>query len=164
MSGTVKSLTGKSRAAALSALSLAVFRSHGALLAGGDRLVEPLGLTSARWQVLGALMIAGCPLTVPGIAAAMGLTRQGVQKQVDRLEADGHVAVQPNPEHRRSPRIELTRAGRAAFVAADRRWGQLAARLSSRFSLPELEVARRVLDGLSLALEHEAGCADAKEA
>src|SRR4051812_47214634 len=101
MNEPIKSLAGKSRAAALSALSLAVFRSHGALLAGGDQLVEPLGLTSARWQVLGALAIAREPLTVPGIAAAMGLTRQGVQKQIDHLEADGHVLLRPNPGHRR---------------------------------------------------------------
>lgn len=163
MTDSIKSLAGQSRAAALSALSLAVFRSHGALLAGGDQLVEPLGLTSARWQVLGALVMAGEPLTVPGIAAAMGLTRQGVQKQVDRLEADGHVAVQPNPEHRRSPLIELSRAGRAAFIAADRRWAGLTARLSRGFSLAELESARRVLEKLSRALAHEGVEADGKK-
>jgi DNA-binding MarR family transcriptional regulator len=163
MSHVVKSLTGKSRAAALSLLSLAVFRSHGALLAGGDRLVEPLGLTSARWQVLGALAIAGTPLTVPAIAAAMGLTRQGVQKQIDRLEADGHVSVVPNPEHRRSPLIELSRAGRSAFVTADRRWARLTEQLAGEFSLAELETARRVLDALSHALEGYVRPADAEE-
>lgn len=163
MGDSVKSLAGKSRAAALSALSLAVFRSHGALLAEGDRLVEPLGLTSARWQVIGALAMAGEPLTVPRIAAAMGLTRQGVQKQVDRLEADGHVTVQPNPEHRRSPLIELSRAGRVAFAAADRRWARRTARLARGFSLGELETARRVVEGLARALEHEAVPPDGRE-
>jgi DNA-binding MarR family transcriptional regulator len=159
----VKSLAGKSRASALSALSLAVFRSHGALLVSGDGLVESLGLTSARWQVLGALALAGTALTVPAIAAAMGLTRQGVQKQVDRLETDGHVNVLANPEHRRSPLIELSHAGRAAFVAADKRWARLTQRLANEFSLAELESARRVLDSLSRTLEEQARPTDGEE-
>jgi len=153
MTDVISSLAAPTRAAALSALSLAVFRGHGALLAAGDRLVAPLGLTSARWQVLGALAIADQPLTVPAIAAAMGLTRQAVQKQADRLEADGLVVMRQNPGHRRSSLLELTRSGRAAFAAADRRWSRLAERLAKRFSLAELETSRRVLQGIAQALE-----------
>jgi len=42
-------------------LILEIFRVNGLLLAAGDRLTRDLGLTSARWQVLGAL--AEGPLT-----------------------------------------------------------------------------------------------------
>ena len=61
---------------ALSLLILDVFRLNGRLLAAGDRMVEDLGLTSARWQVLGAVALAAAP--VAWIARNMGLTRQGV--------------------------------------------------------------------------------------
>ena len=61
---------------------LSVFRLNAQLLEQGDRLVKPLRLTSARWQVLGAIAMAGEPQTAPQIAAAMGVTRQGVQKQL----------------------------------------------------------------------------------
>src|SRR5687768_2777812 len=156
MNEHLRSLSGGTRAAALSALVLAVFRSHGALIEGGDRLVEPFGLTSARWQVLGALAFAGEPQTVPAIAAAMGLTRQGVQKQIHRLLADGQLTQLDNPGHKRSPLFELSRGGRAAFSRADERWARLCAELARGFSTAELETSRRVLDALARALDPSA--------
>ena len=42
----------------LTDLVLDVFRLNGALLASGDTLVKDLGLTSARWQVLGAIALS----------------------------------------------------------------------------------------------------------
>ena len=58
----------------------------------GNRLGAGAGLTSARWQVLAALALAGRPLTVAQIARTMGLSRQSVQRLVDEARA-GHVAV-----------------------------------------------------------------------
>ena len=43
--------------AAVTQLTLTVFRLNGTLLHWGDRLVEPLGLTSARWQMLSLIHI-----------------------------------------------------------------------------------------------------------
>ena len=92
-------------------LVLEVFRLNGRLLAAGDRLAAPVGLTSARWQVLGA--IDGQPLSVAGIARAMGLTRQSVQRTADLLAAEGSVAFVPNPQHKRAKLVDLTPTGRA---------------------------------------------------
>ena len=72
-------------ASAVTQLTLTVFRLNGLLLHWGDRLVEPLGLTSARWQILGAIALSGEPLTAPKIGEAMGVTRQGAQKQLNML-------------------------------------------------------------------------------
>ncbi|MBU2805784.1 MarR family transcriptional regulator [Acidithiobacillus ferridurans] len=58
-------------------IMLAVFRLQGRLLKKGDELVKPLNLTSAKWQVVGAVALAGKPLSAPQIAEAMGITRQG---------------------------------------------------------------------------------------
>jgi DNA-binding MarR family transcriptional regulator len=113
---------------ALTQLALAVFRANGALLARGDVLVEGAGLTSARWQVLGALALAGRKLTVPEIARSMGLTRQGIQKQVNLLIGDGLVSTRANPTHQRSQLVGLTVAGRAAYSRAEQRWAIEAAR------------------------------------
>ena len=44
---------------ALTNLMLDLFRLNSLLLASGDRLVAPLGLTSARWQILGAIVAQG---------------------------------------------------------------------------------------------------------
>ena len=72
---------------ALTAMMREVCRLHGLWLAAGERLTHPLGLSSARWQVLSALYLAGEPLPVAYIARHMGLTRQSVQRTVDILAA-----------------------------------------------------------------------------
>src|ERR671924_2040048 len=80
---------------------LATFRANGLLLGSGDLLAQEHGLTSARWQVLGAIALAQRPLTVPQIARRMGLSRQTVHTTVSRLVADGLVELVPNADHRR---------------------------------------------------------------
>jgi DNA-binding MarR family transcriptional regulator len=138
---------------ALTRLVLAIFRTNGALLAAGDVLVEPLGLSSARYQVLGAVALSAEPLTVPGIARAMGLTRQGVQKQVDLLVSQRLLVLRDNPEHRRSAHVRLAPAGRRAFASADRRWRRLAQRLVKAHPLAALERAGGLVESLGHALE-----------
>ena len=59
-------------------LVLAVFETNGRLVDAGNALVQPLGLTTAWWQVLGALGYSQVPLPVAHIARNMGLTRQAV--------------------------------------------------------------------------------------
>ena len=59
--------------ARLTDLILQVFELNGALLEAGNTLVRDIGLTSARWQVLGAVAMTGTPLSVAQIARRMGL-------------------------------------------------------------------------------------------
>jgi DNA-binding MarR family transcriptional regulator len=100
---------------AITGVMLAIFRLNGLILTRGDQLTEEFGLTSARWQVLGAIALGGGPQGVPDIADRMGVTRQGAQKQVNMLEADGLVAKRPNPRHQRSPLYALTANGKDAY-------------------------------------------------
>jgi DNA-binding MarR family transcriptional regulator len=96
-------------AEAFTELILETFRFNGLLLAAGDRLAKPLGLTSARWQVLGA--IEEQPLSVSQIAQKMGLARQNVQRIGDILEQQGFVHYEPNPAHQRAKLVRLTLKG-----------------------------------------------------
>jgi hypothetical protein len=57
---------------AMTELILETFRLNGRLLAAGDALVADVGLTSARWQVLGAIALAPVPQPVAHIARNMG--------------------------------------------------------------------------------------------
>src|SRR5262244_4261604 len=84
---------------------LATFRANGLLHAAGHWLAEQEGLTAARWQVLGALALAGRPLTVPQIARRVGLTRQAVQVTVHRLVGEALAEAGDNLDHRRSALI-----------------------------------------------------------
>ncbi len=105
---------------AVTDLILEVFRLNGRLLVAGDRLVLRLGLSSARWQVLGAVALAERPEPVAWLARSMGLNRQGVQRIVNELVGADYVALEPNPHHRRASLVVLTEQGRAAYAAADR--------------------------------------------
>jgi DNA-binding MarR family transcriptional regulator len=132
---------------------LSAFRAHGQLLSAGDALPAAEGLTSTRWQVLGAISLAGRPLTVPQIARRMGLTRQSVHATVKRLVQDGLVELAPNEDHRRSLLVNLTEAGRARYEAIDRRQADWVNRLAAGLHDSDLETAARVLGGLSNRLE-----------
>jgi DNA-binding MarR family transcriptional regulator len=144
---------------ALTELFLAVFRLNGRLLAGGDRLVADLGLTSARWQVLGAVALAGTSLPVAHVARNMGLTRQAVQRLVNELAADGLVAFAPNPHHRRARLVRLTATGEDAYRAATDLQAPWVNRLAAGLDVWEIEAARRVAQALIRRLEAPQGAA-----
>ena len=139
---------------ALGELVIEIFRLNGVLLAEGDKLTRDVGLTSARWQVLGAIEVAGRPLTVAEIARNMGLTRQSVQRLANELEGERLVAFAENPNHRRAKLVVPTEKGRRAFRGAMRRqadWAKATMR-RSRIGERQLREAERALRALRLAL------------
>lgn len=129
-------------------LMLRVFQVNGRLLAQGDALVAPLSLNSARWQMLGAIALAEVPLTVPQIAESMGVTRQGAQKQVNRLVTEGLLLQQDNPNHLRSPLYSLSKAGDSLYQQATALNAVWAARLGKGISREALETTLNTLDEL----------------
>jgi len=124
---------------------LEAFRLNGRLLAAGDRLVEPLGLSSARWQVLGAIHFAEAPQPVAWLARSMGLSRQGVQRIANELEKEGLVAFEPNPHHRRANLVVLTEQGREVYQAAERRQIEWVNALSRDFTVDDIQCALKVM-------------------
>lgn len=134
-------------------LVLEIFRLNGEVIAMGDALVEDLGLSSARWQVIGAIALAAKPLPIAQIARNMGLTRQAVQRVANELEEEGFLRFAPNPHHQRAKLALLTRKGESTYVAASARWKPAASALSRGIdakSLTEaLLVLRRLRQGIS---------------
>lgn len=145
------STSGTSSADALTGIMLSIFRLNARLLEAGNRLVAPIRLTSSRWQILGAISLAGEPRTAPQIAAAMGITRQGAQKQLDLALTDGLVASAPNPRHERYPLYALTPQGTQAFEAAMALQHVWVRRLVKKLPAADLPAAHRLL----LALEEQ---------
>lgn len=130
----------------LSDLIISIFRVNSLLLERGDHLVAPLQLTSARWQVLGAVALAATPLTTPQIAEAMGITRQGAQKQLNRMLEEGLFEVQANPRKLRSPMYALTDEGRTKFEQAMQLQSGWAANLAKGLSCAELEATLQLIN------------------
>jgi DNA-binding MarR family transcriptional regulator len=140
---------------AVTQVILSTFGANGSLLAAGNLLAADEGLTSARWQVLGAIALAKRPLTVPQIARRMGLTRQSVHATVKRLVRDGLLELVPNADHRRSQLVSLTDAGAAKYSATDRQQAQWVNRLAGGIAREDLETTARVLDELCRRLERD---------
>ena len=138
---------------AVTDLILETFRLNGRLLAAGDALVGDLGLTSARWQVLGAVAMAPVPLPVAHIARNMGLTRQTVQRTVNELEAAGLVRFAPNPHHQRARLVCLTGRGEETYGAARGRQRPWADALAEGIATERIEAATAVLRSLRVGLE-----------
>jgi DNA-binding MarR family transcriptional regulator len=142
--------------AAATDVILSVFRANGLLVASGDQLSAGEDLTSARWQVLGAVALADRPLTVPQIARRMGLTRQSVHATVQRLIADGLVELVPNADHRRSLLVRMTPRGERRYAAIDKRQVSWVNALARGIDRSDLETTARVLEALCAQLEAEA--------
>ncbi|MBI5131144.1 MAG: winged helix-turn-helix transcriptional regulator [Rhodopseudomonas palustris] len=138
------------------ALVLEVFRLNGALIRCGDALVKPLGLTSARWQVLGSIAHGRGTFSVARLADNMGLARQSVQRIVDELAEAGLVGFEPNPAHKRAKLVVMTPRGQRVFVRATELWRPIADAMAGGLALRELRKTTDNLAALRGRLEDQA--------
>jgi len=84
-----------------------------AALAGAD-------LSLPKLNVLTQLVQAGEPLPLSDLAARMACVRSNITQLVDRLEADGLVKREDDPNDRRSIRAALTALGRERQKAGEK--------------------------------------------
>ena len=138
---------------ALTNLVLDIFRLNSLILTAGDRLVAGLGLTSARWQILGAIVSAERPQPVSWLARDLGANRQNVQRIVNDLNKDGLVALEANPHHRRAQLVVLTDKGKRAFEAAMDLQAPWVNDLADGFLVRDIGTVRRVVMALRKKLE-----------
>ena len=134
-------------------LVVSVFELNGTLLAAGDQITAPFGLTSARWQVLGALKFSQGALTMPQIAKSMGLSRQAVIKQIKLLASDGLVQNQMNQAHKRSELWSLTPDGHTKYESIMASQRVLVERWRDGLTLAELIECTRVLQSLERSIQ-----------
>jgi len=138
---------------ALTGLVLDLFRVYSLLVTAGDRLVARLGLTSARWQVLGAIAAAERPQPVAWLARDMGANRQNVQRIINDLRKQGLVAFESNPHHRRAQLVVLTERGKQTFDAAMRLQAPWINGLSEGLTVKDLQTVQHVMMALRDKLE-----------
>jgi DNA-binding MarR family transcriptional regulator len=140
---------------ALTNLMLDLFKISSLLLTAGDRLVAPLGLTSARWQILGAIAYAERPQPVAWLARDLGANRQNVQRIVNDLHKEGLLAFEVNPHHRRAQLVTLTAKGKRSFEAAMELQAPWVNDVSDGLSVKDMETVRRVVAALRRKLERD---------
>ncbi|WP_316520973.1 MarR family winged helix-turn-helix transcriptional regulator [Kitasatospora brasiliensis] len=87
-----------------------------------DRQLTVLGITSAEWEVLKALVVSGSPYQLgPGeLAKRLGLTPAAMTHRIDRMVADGLVTRERDEANRVRVIIELTETGRDKWLESMR--------------------------------------------
>ncbi|MEV7772389.1 MarR family transcriptional regulator [Kitasatospora sp. NPDC086791] len=87
-----------------------------------DRQLTVLGITSAEWEVLKALVVSGSPYRLgPGeLAKRLGLTPAAMTHRIDRMVADGLVTRERDESNRVRVIIELTETGRDKWLESMR--------------------------------------------
>jgi DNA-binding MarR family transcriptional regulator len=94
---------------------LALLHAAGAVETFIDARLAAVGLSLPRLAALDRLMRAGGSLPLGQLAERLACVKSNVTQLVDRLDADGLVTREPDPNDRRSRLAVITEAGRAAF-------------------------------------------------
>jgi len=108
---------GWSDTAAGMAAVVSVMRAEQIFLHRASAILRPLGLTFARYQVLGMLRWAG-PLTLGAVGHRLWITPATVTSSVDRLEGAGLSRRTSHPTDARATLVEITPKGRRLFDRA----------------------------------------------
>ena len=94
---------------------LALLHAAGAVETFIDARLAAVGLSLPRLAALDRLMRAGGSLPLGQLAERLACVKSNVTQLVDRLDADGLVTREPDPNDRRSRLAVITDAGRAAY-------------------------------------------------
>ena len=132
---------------------LEIFKVSGQLATEGDRLTKNLGLSSARWKVLGALKMSNKLLTVAQVARVMGLTRQSVQRLAHAMVKDGLLVYQDNPQHKVANHLVLTEKGMEVYSIINEIQIPWANKNSKDISVEDLNTTLSVLRKITLLFE-----------
>ena len=127
---------GWTESAAGMAAVVSVMRAEQIFLNRASVLLRPLGLTFARYQVLGMLRWSG-PSTLGAVAHKLWITPATVTSAIDRLEAAGLCQRASHPTDARATLVEITTKGRRLF---DRSVEKLNADLFGTVGLDDAEL------------------------
>ncbi len=91
-----------------------LFEAAGAGRRLGESIAALSGQTQAHCQTLWTVTAAQLPL--PQIARRLGVSRQHILRLTNELTEEGLLEALPNPDHRTSPLLRLTPAGRSILA------------------------------------------------
>jgi DNA-binding MarR family transcriptional regulator len=127
-----------------------VYELAGRFRAEGESIAATVGQTQARWQVMNAASVAS--LTVAQIARRLGVTRQNVQRIADLLVQEGSAMFEPNPDHRGSPHLVLSKRGQTALAQLSNAAAHSHTKLAGRLTGPDIGAIHRGLRRLIKAM------------
>jgi DNA-binding MarR family transcriptional regulator len=115
---------------------VSVMRAEQIFLNEATDILRPMGLTFARYQVLGMLRWTG-PITLTKLGDRLWITPATVTNAIDRLETAGLCKRASHPDDARATLAEITAKGRKLF---DRAVEELNVKLFATVGLSEAEL------------------------
>jgi len=120
-----------------------IYELAGRFRAEGESIAATVGQTQARWQVMSAASAAS--LTVAQVGRRLGIARQNVQRIADLLVSEGWATFEPNPDHRSSPHLVLTKRGQTALAQLSKAAAGSHTKLARRLSGNDIGAIHRGL-------------------
>lgn len=128
-----------------------VFHLAGEFRQLGNQIAGQVGQTQARWQALS--VISDGPRTVAQIARRLGYVRQSVQRTADQLVNEALATYIHNPDHAKSPLLEITTEGRITLARITRQAEKWHQKLSAELNMDEVSTTLRVLRQMRSAMQ-----------
>lgn len=112
-----------------------------------DRYLEPHGLTITQYALLSN--IAGRPgVSIGALAERLIMDPTTLTRNLRPLERQGFLTLTPDPEDRRSRRLDLTEAGRTVLAAARPAWAEAQIHIETAVGADETPALNAALDQL----------------
>lgn len=133
----------------LTELVLEIFKLNGLLISEGDQISGKYELSSARWKVLGSLVLSGTPLTVAQIARNMGQARQSVQRIANDMVRSEYFIWEDNLEDKRAKLLKVTEKGQHTYALLESAQAPWANESAKQLDTQDLQSALVVLRHLT---------------
>ena len=109
--------------------------------------IEDLGVTAGERAVM-EFLLRKTRMTVPEMARAYDVSRQHIQASVNSLLEKKLVALEENPNHKRSPYVILSNKGSRLFANIAKRDDELIKATFARISKSDQENTRQTLEAM----------------
>ena len=96
-----------------------------------DQFLAPIGLHVTQFSILAKLKRLG-PMTINALAKEMVMDRTTLGRNVQPLERDGLIKIEPSATDGRAKELHLTNAGEKRLFAGRKAWEHAQARFESR--------------------------------
>jgi DNA-binding MarR family transcriptional regulator len=109
-----------------------------------DAFLAPIGLRVTQFSILAKLKRREA-LTINALADEMVMDRTTLGRNIQPLERDGLISIEPAPSDRRAKHLHLTKAGEKRLQAGLAAWTKAQARFEAEFGAKRAAELRTLL-------------------
>jgi len=112
-----------------------------------DQFLAPSGLRATQFSILAKLRRLG-PMTINEMAKNMVTDRTTLGRNIQPLQRDGWIRIEPADSDRRAKKLHLTKTGEQRLQAALKAWSQAQAKFEATFGRKRAAELRTMLRGV----------------